>query len=210
MSSRVSGEAQHLRVGLVSSTPASVCHGLTGRLHATGPVQTTVGTSAELVESVDTMDLDVAVVEDPCPTADLLRGQLHDIPRLFAGLETRPSRWAALSAVPDGVLLDNTRTVSPAAADRIEDALFALGIGLRTEPWGSLVDLSARLGTPGTVALVPADIAALWPSVPAPSSLSLRLRCVVHPDRPYTGGGAEGSDLRATVDRHLRDLTGRG
>lgn len=206
--SRISEGTQQLRLGLVSSMPVSLCHSLTAGLHGHCPVETTVGTSDQLVDAVSMMEIDVAVVEDPCPTADLLRGQLHDIPRLFAGLDARPTRWAALSDLPDGVLLDNTRTVSPAAADRLEDSLFALGIDLRPQSWDSPADFSSRLGAPGTVALVPPDLAALWPSVPAPRSLSMRLRCVVHPERTRAGNETEGIDLRATVDRMLRSRVG--
>lgn len=171
------------------------------RLHSRHTVQVATGTSTELVEAANTMELDVAVVEDPCPTGDLLRGQLHEIPRFFAGLARKPSRWSALAQQPGAVLLDNTRSISPAAADRLEDALFSLGVTLRIEPWRSLTDLSARLADPGAVTLVPGEFRGLWPSVSAPAPLSQRLRCVEHPDRSTL---EDGTDVRATVDKHLR------
>lgn len=198
---RLSAASHDLGIGIVPSMPPGASHGLMERLHTRHTTQVTTGTSTELVEAVNAMELEVAVIEDPCPTGDLLRGQLHEIPRFFAGLGTKPSRWSALAKEPDAVLLDNTRSVSPAAADRLEDALFTLGLTLRTEQWSSLTDLSARLATPGTVALVSPELSGLWPSVPAPAALSQRLRCVVHPDRSTL---EDGSDIRATVDRHLR------
>lgn len=205
-SSRLSAASDSLSVGIVSSMPPGISHGLMERLHDRHTTQVRIGTSDELVEAVDTMGLDVAVLEDPCPTGDLLRGQLHDASRVVAGLATKPPRWSVLSKDPEAVLLDNTRSASPAAADRLEDALFSLGLTLRTEQWRSLTELSARLANPAAIALVPTELSGLWPSVRAPAALSQRLRYVVHPDRSTLD---DGSDIRAMVDRHLRSAVQR-
>lgn len=200
--SRVAERAGGPQLGIVESAPPGVIHHLVAGLsHRVAPVTTPVpcrtGTAAELIAAVGSGELDVAVVEDPCPTGDLRRGQLHEIPRVLAGVSQRPARWRALSG---RVLLDNTRTVSPAAADRLSDALFGLGLSLLTEPWSTPADLSARLGAGDALALVSPDLAALWPSVPAPGSLALRLRCVT----PQSG-----DDLRPVVDRLLREAVAR-
>jgi DNA-binding transcriptional LysR family regulator len=200
--SRIAERAGGPQLGIVDSAPPGVIHHLVAGLgHSSGPVATPVpcrtGTAAELVAAVTSGELDLAVVEDPCPTGELRRGQLHEVPRALAGLSRRPTRWRSLSG---RVLLDNTRTVSPAAADRLSDALFALGLSLPTEPWTTLPDLSARLGGGDALALVSPDLADLWPSVPAPASLALRLRCVT----PQSG-----DDLRPLVDRLLREAVAR-
>ena len=114
-----------------------------------------------------------------------------------------PATWAALRG---HTLLDNTAAVSPAAAGRLADAFFTIGLHPETELWPDRTVLAARLGAGGAMVLLTPDQLGGLPAFPMPAAFHLRLRCVVPPQR----GGAVGKrDLRDVVDRALRRSLGR-
>lgn len=185
-----------LRLGLASSIPAGIAYRLVTELDG---AQVSSGSDAELVAAVGDGQLDAAVLEDPAPTGELRRGQLHTIARVLVGVDKHPSTWSRLSG---RVLLDNTGAVSPAAAGRLADAFFTLGLSPVTEPYRDLAQLGGRLAAGDAMAVLPAGDCPGLPAITLPEGFELRLRTVIAPRRP---GEAQTSDHRDTVDRALRN-----
>jgi len=203
MAHAITDAGAEVRVGLAPSVPPGIAFDLTSALRDVGRVSVHTAEVSQLVTRVGEGRLDCAVIEDPAPTGELSRGQLHEVPRLLAGPAEKPATWAALRG---HTLLDNTAAVSPAAAGRLADAFFTIGLHPETELWPDRTALAARLGAGGAMVLLTPDQLGGLPAFPMPTAFHLRLRCVVPPQR----GGAVGKrDLRDVVDRALRRSLGR-
>lgn len=199
MAHTIADTGAETRLGLTRSVPPVVAYQLSAGLDSIGRVSVSTDDVAHLVTGVAEGRLDCAVLEDPAPTADLARGQLHEVPRWLAGVGQRPSAWSELHG---HVLLDNTATVSPAAAERLGDAFFTLGLHPETRSWADRTELAAQLGRGRAMSLLTADQLGGLPAIPLPSAFTLRLRAVVPPRRDLPGATA---DLRDLIDPAIRN-----
>lgn len=199
LAAAITNTGTEIRLGLAASVPPAVAFDLTSALRGAGRISVHTADVAQLVTRVGEGRLDCAVIEDPAPTGELARGQLHEIPRLLAGPAGKPATWAGLRG---HTLLDNTAAVSPAAAGRLADAFFTIGLHPETSPWADRTDLAARLGAGDAMALLTPDQVGDLPAFPMPAAFHLRLRCVVPPRRGVDKHDRR--DLRDTVDRVLR------
>ena len=127
----------------------------------------------------------------------LVRGKLHELPRLlFGGDETNKS----LTTLRDYVLLDDTRAISPAAADRLADAFFSMGVNPTVRPRPENAILAAELGSGRAIALSTPDCPFLAPGFTLGRQFNLRLRVVVSSHRNSTESGR---DIRSILDSVL-------
>lgn len=186
-----------LRIGFVPSLP-NLCAAMIAQEHSfeLDPIYSS-GTAAELVRKVEDGEIDCAIIEDPSPLGSLVRGKLHELPRLlFGGDETNKS----LTTLRDYVLLDDTRAISPAAADRLADAFFSMGVNPTVRPRPENAILAAELGSGRAIALSTPDCPFLAPGFTLGRQFNLRLRVVVSSHRNSTESGR---DIRSILDSVL-------
>lgn len=191
-----------IRLGLAPSVPVPCATAVAQQLASTAPdFHVREASCEQLLTAVGEGTLDCAVIEDPSPTGSLARGQLHEVPRILAGVSSKRLRGHNLQGY---ALYDDTRAISPAAADRLSDAFFSAGLSPRVESFPGRAAFSALVAAGKALALITPEHAQLWPGTFLPGAFNLRLRAVVpahHLSAP------DGRDLRALIDSALREST---
>lgn len=186
-----------VRLGFAESVPPIIATAVTAemtKIEGYGQIRAHTASVQSLVEQVHSGRIHAAVIEDPSPTGDLLRGQLHKVRRVMVGVNK-------ISELQGRIMLDNTARISSAAADRLADALFTLGISPEIQPWASYSELAARLGAGDTFALLTPDVLSFQPRYPMAAGFSLRLRTIVAASQQETPSGR---DLRSLIDAAIR------
>ena len=193
-------------VGASATTPAQLtAAAVTSMRTQVESVTVARGQGPELVSRVENGELDVAVLEDPSPAGELVRGVIHRLPRRLA--------------VPDGMVSDQRaripwhelrqldlvvtpRATGPAAWDLLIDLVREAGIDPRPVEAPTSADVLPQVAAGSGFAIVDA----FSPTIDGVQLLDLpgrfdhRFRGLVHPDRQSTPGG---HDIRSLVDRGL-------
>lgn len=202
-------------VGASATTPAHLsAAAVTSMRSQVESVTVARGQGPELVARVENGELDVAVLEDPSPAGDLVRGVMHRLPRRLAvpeGMISDPRARIPRQELRHLDLAVTPRATGPAAWDLLIDLLKEAGIDPRPVEAPSSADVLTQVAAGSAFAVVDA----FSPTIDGVQLLDLpgrfdhRFRALVHPDRQRT---PDGHDIRSLVDRGLarvcRTVTG--
>lgn len=193
-------------LGASSTTPVPLAAAAAAELRtAAGTVRMARGDGPDLVAAVESAELDAAIVDDPSPTGDLVRGVLHRLPRRLAIPADAPTGggaripWRELRGLE---LVTPPRAAGPAAWDLVVDLVRDSGIEPRTLEVAGTADLLPAVAAGTAFAVVDATQAEVdgVRLHALPERFDQRFRALVHPERQRTAGG---HDLRSLVDRGL-------
>lgn len=193
-------------LGASATTPTHLTAAAVTSIRArVGSVSVARGDGPDLVSRVENGELDVAVLEDPSPAGELVRGVMHRLPRRLAVPDGLVSDQRARVPWQDLRRLDLAsaqRATGPAAWDLVLDLVREAGIDPRPVEVPTCADILPQVAAGSAFAVVDA----FSPEIDGVQLLDLpgrfdhRFRALVHPDRQTT---PDGHDIRSLVDRGL-------
>ncbi|WP_052054311.1 LysR family transcriptional regulator [Corynebacterium freneyi] len=195
------------RVGFAPSVPSPIAQTVIAAIRNRGiGIEAIHGTCGELVEAVGSGTLAAAVIDEPTPIGDLVRGIQHSQQRWI--LVPDPSmirddgqvNWRKLDELE---LVTPPRSDNPAGHDQLLSLFARYALAPKVIEVCGESQIPAVVATGSAFAIVGPDTAGLAAqevSSILPSHFERRLRVVVHPHRTeFQAGG----DIRSIIDRAM-------